>query len=93
MFDRKEIEYSQGKPHIDIDRELPADIHDTPEKVIASLAEYLDNNFNLSAKHKRRTELFFAYRDNRNCERIFQAVQQTLSRNQQNITTNKKVAG
>ncbi len=75
MFDKKEIEYSQGGiPHIDIDTELPAEVHNTAANVISSLVWYLENDFYLQSKQQPKIDNFFKYRDDRNCERIYQAV-------------------
>jgi len=80
MFDRKEMEQTQGgTPHIDIDRELPADLHDTSTGVLSSLERYLANNFSVPAVQRSKVVNFIKYRDNKNCERIYQSIRQRIT--------------
>lgn len=75
MFDRNEIEYTQGgKPHINIDAELPADVHHTTSRVITALALHLENKCTEPPRQKELAGNFFKKRDQLNCERVYRAV-------------------
>lgn len=71
MFASKDIEYAQGgKPHIDIDKELPADIHHTVTGFFSSPAWYLENECCMNNRQKELAASFSKYRNQQNCERF-----------------------
>lgn len=79
MFDKKEHDYSHwGTSHIDVEYELPADVHQSAVGVISSLEKLLTGRFQISEEHKKLAAMFFKYRDNKNCERIFNAIKERI---------------
>ncbi|MBL4903764.1 MAG: CDP-glycerol glycerophosphotransferase family protein [Desulfocapsa sp.] len=75
MFDKEELEQThKGQSHIDIKTELPADVQGTCQGVLSSLENYLINNCTLSVAHRAKAADFFKYRDDNNCERIYQSI-------------------
>ncbi len=50
------------------------------EEVIAELCEYMKNNCQLKEKYRERIDKFFAFNDTNNCERVYEAALEYLSR-------------
>lgn len=81
MFDRDEWEKQpDGPPHIDFDKDLPADITSEVNELIDSVQCYLDNKFMMKPNHQEKIDNFFKYRDHNNCERIYQSILQAIEK-------------
>jgi CDP-glycerol glycerophosphotransferase (TagB/SpsB family) len=63
-----------GPGYYDYEKELPFDIALQHEDLIELISHYLDNGCQMTSVHQQRSGRFFAFRDNRNCERIYNGV-------------------
>lgn len=82
MFDKNEWELQpDGPPHIDFEKDLPADITHTVDELLNALEYYFKNNFEMKPMNENRINSFFKYRDHHNCDRIFNSVCQAAGKN------------
>ena len=63
-----------GPGYYDYEKELPFDIALKHQDLIGLISHYLDNGCQMTSVHQKRSERFFAFRDNSNCERIYNGV-------------------
>lgn len=47
---------------------------DTEEGLILEISRYIDSDFQVEDKYLKKSEQFFRYKDNNNCERVFNAI-------------------
>ena len=75
MFDRRRWEQQPpGPPHIDYERDLPLDVVEEEPAVLASIEWHMKNDFEMREEYLDRVGKFFKFRDQSNCERIYQSI-------------------
>ncbi|WP_227370535.1 glycosyltransferase [Halomonas sp. M20] len=81
MFDRLEWEMQPpGPPHLDYERDLALELVTTEEALLEQLRQCLEDGCEMPKDKRERLTKLFTYRDGRNCERIYQAVKEDLTR-------------
>ncbi|MDO0946708.1 bifunctional glycosyltransferase/CDP-glycerol:glycerophosphate glycerophosphotransferase [Chromohalobacter israelensis] len=81
MFDRLEWEMQPpGPPHLDYERDLALELVTTEEDLLERLQECLEYGCKMSEEKRERLPKLFTFRDGKNCERIYQAVTDELSK-------------
>lgn len=73
QFDRNEFLGKEGS-HIDIEKELPGIIVNSQDKLERELDNLQKKQFVIDTSLKERINRFIAYKDQNNCERIFDAI-------------------
>lgn len=73
QFDRNEFLGKEGS-HIDIEQELPGIIVNSQDTLERELDNLQKKQFVIDASLKKRINRFIAYKDQHNCERIFDAI-------------------
>jgi len=75
QFDQYEYygnHYSKG--YFDCERDGFGAVVDNEEKLIDEIEKIIENNFEMEEKYKERVDDTFTYFDNKNCERIYNAI-------------------
>ena len=70
QFDQKRFLGNAGS-HLDLERELPGKIVNSEKYLIEEFKNYLKNDFEMMEEYKNRVKKLLKYKDNKNCERIF----------------------
>lgn len=77
QFDREEFfaghVYSEG--YFDYERDGFGEVEHDLEGTVQRLMEYMEHGCMLKDKYRKRIEDFFAFRDRKNCERVYAAIQ------------------
>lgn len=73
QFDRDRFLGKMGS-HLDLDRELPGQVTETPDELLAAVSACVDNGNRMDAHFMDRADRFIAHRDTDSRERIVQAI-------------------
>ena len=75
LFDYNDISNSyHAEGYYDHERDGLGDVAYTLEDTVDCLIEYMKNDCALKDKYRQRIEKFYAFKDKKNCERIFNAI-------------------
>ncbi|MDA7900927.1 CDP-glycerol glycerophosphotransferase family protein [Akkermansiaceae bacterium] len=70
--------YPEG--YFDYQRDGFGPVVQTSDQVLEELEKIISNSFQMKSKYIARVDTCFVYRDNKNCERIFQCIQDLLDK-------------
>jgi len=73
QFDRGMLT-GRRQPHIDFETSLPGPIGRTIDEVVDSMKQVLANGCEISPEYLERSRAFLKHKDQRNCDRIYEAV-------------------
>ena len=76
QFDQKEYIQKTGS-YIDFDSELFGEVFLDSKSLITGIQRYIINNFSELSEYSKCRNLYFKYRDNNNCKRIFKVISST----------------
>jgi CDP-glycerol glycerophosphotransferase (TagB/SpsB family) len=75
QFDQEEYYSSHYKKgYFDMEKDGFGPIAKTDDRLISAIESIIKNNFDMDAVYQKRVADTFVYRDNKNCERIYNAI-------------------
>jgi CDP-glycerol glycerophosphotransferase (TagB/SpsB family) len=75
QFDREEYySHHYRKGYFDMEKDGFGPVVKTGEALISTVESIIKNNFEMDALYRKRVDNTFVYRDNKNCERIYNAI-------------------
>ncbi len=75
QFDKKEYrkkQYQEG--YFSYEKNGFGEVIENPSNVVNKIIYYVDNNYKIESKYSKRMKDFFELNDNKNCERIYNAI-------------------
>jgi CDP-glycerol glycerophosphotransferase len=79
QFDQSEFYRNRGGFFADPNSELPGKTVTTREELFRELQEVISDGWRITPENERRIGKFFEYRDANNCQRVYEAIIETLS--------------
>ena len=62
------------KSYFDYERDGFGEVEQNLEDTVARIIEYMENDCQLKEKYKQRAEMFFAFHDKDNCQRVYEEI-------------------
>ena len=75
QFDSLSDEFNYAGQNFDFEKELPGPVCVDLDSTVDTIVRYVQNGFRLEPVYERRRDKFFAYLDDKNCERIYKNIQ------------------
>ena len=76
QFDKKSFfnnhTYQEG--YFDYERDGFGEVEYDLDSTVNRIIEYMENNCQLKDKYRERIDKFFAFNDNNNCQRVYEAI-------------------
>jgi CDP-glycerol glycerophosphotransferase (TagB/SpsB family) len=78
QFDQEHFYHNRGGYYVEPRRELPGRVITTQEQLMAELQSVAERNWQPEPQFSARLKDFFDHRDDRNCARLFDVIQERL---------------